>query len=274
MSLFTIDRDRCNQDGLCAAECPARVIQMDPAEGWPGPVPEAEEFCIACGHCVAVCPTGALSLSWLKPEDCPPVRTELALSAEQAEQFLRSRRSIRTFQDRPVERDKITKLLEITCGAPSAKNSQFWHWLIIEDPAQVRRLTGLVIDWMRAETERNPAQARERGFPRVLAAWKDGDERICRGAPCLILVHGDKTWGYGAEDAALALGYLELFAPVLGLGACWGGYFYTATNSYPPLSEALGLPEEHRAFGAMMLGYPKFKYQRLPRRNSPRVTWR
>jgi len=35
----------------------------------------------------------------------------------------------------------------------------------------------------------------------------------------------------------------------------------------------MGLPAEHRAYGAMMVGYPKFKYPRIPQRNPPRVVW-
>ena len=112
------------------------------------------------------------------------------------------------------------------------------------------------------------------GFIRVVKAWESGEERICRGALHVIIAHGDETWAFGAEDCALALDYLELFAPTLGLGTCWGGYLYTAINQYPPLFETLGLPADHHVYGAMMVGYPKFKYQRLPRRNPPRVTWR
>ena len=67
-----------------------------------------------------------------------------------------------------------------------------------------------------------------------------------------IVVHGDKDYGFGAEDGAQALSYLELFAPTLGLGSCWGGYFYSAVNAYPPLFEALDLPSGHRAFGAVV----------------------
>jgi len=44
-------------------------------------------------------------------------------------------------------------------------------------------------------------------------------------------------------------------------------------NSYPPLFEALGIPADHKAFGAVMVGYPKLRYQRLPVRKKPRITW-
>lgn len=44
-------------------------------------------------------------------------------------------------------------------------------------------------------------------------------------------------------------------------------------KAYPPLSEALGLPSGHHAFGAVMVGYPRFKYPRMPARNVPKIDW-
>jgi nitroreductase/NAD-dependent dihydropyrimidine dehydrogenase PreA subunit len=270
---FTVDPDKCKNDGLCAKACPARIIQMPTKKKPPAPVNDFEEHCLACGHCVTICPTGAFSLNWLSADECPAINMELTFSAEQAEQFLRTRRSIRNFKNKRVERNLLDKLLEIGCYAPSAKNNQPWHWTLVEDPAKVRLLAELVIDWMRSVKKKHPRIAKARGFERVVAAWDDGQERICRGAPHVIVVHTEKKYGFGAENCALALSYLELFAPVLGLGACWGGYFYSAANAYPPLFKALDLPRHHRAFGAMMVGYPKLKYQRMPLRYPPRVNW-
>jgi len=275
MEPFSIDAQKCNQDELCVNVCPTGVIRMPSgADGTPVPTADFSDWCLACGHCVAVCPTESFHLHWLGPEKCLPVEKSLRLTAEQAEQFLRSRRSIRNFKDKPVERDKLEKLLQMACYAPSAKNSQPWHWTVVEDPAEVRRLSAMVVDWMRAVIDLYPQQAKERGLLRVVAAWDAGEEKICRGAPHVIVVHGDKDYGFGAEDGALALSHLELFAPVLGLGSCWGGYFYSAVNLHPPLFKALGLPADHRAFGAVMVGYPVFRYQRLPQRNKIRVVWR
>jgi len=273
MDSFTVDPEKCIKDGICASVCPTRVIRMESPQGVPSPAEDFEDNCLACGHCVAVCPTAAFSLDWLSPEECPPIIDELVLIPDQVEQLLRSRRSIREYKDKSVERYKLEKLLEIACYAPSAKNTQPWHWTVVEDAKEVRRLAAMVIDWMRSVTKDTPRIAKSRGFPRVISAWDEGVERICRGAPHVIVAHGDKKYGFGAEDCALALSYVELFAPALGLGACWGGYLYSAANAYPPLFEALGLPAEHRAYGAMMVGYPKFKYRRLPLRYPPRVKW-
>jgi nitroreductase/NAD-dependent dihydropyrimidine dehydrogenase PreA subunit len=274
MGHFTIDQEKCKRDGICAAECPARIIQINSPKDYPTPTADFERYCIVCGHCVTVCPSGAFSLDRLGPEDCPPIRQELSLSAAQAEQFLRSRRSVRSYLDRSVERDKLEKLLEIASLAPSARNMQPWHWLVIEDSNELRRLAGLVIEWMCAFIEQDPELAGNLGFPRVVASWEAGEDRICRGAPHLIVAHADKDWRYGPEDCALALSHLDLFAPCLGLGTCWAGFFYTAANAYPPLFMALGAPSEHKVYGAMMIGYPRFKYHRLPLRKPPRVTWK
>jgi nitroreductase/NAD-dependent dihydropyrimidine dehydrogenase PreA subunit len=273
MQKVMIDTEKCNKDGICVMACPTNVIRMDSPDEAPSPTPDFEAYCLKCGHCIAVCPTGAFSLDWLDADQCPPVRKEFALSEPQVAQLLRRRRSIRSYKDKPVEREKLAKLLEMACYAPSAKNNQPWHWTVVQDPAETRRLAGLVIDWMRSAIKQNPEQAELRGFVRVVSAWDAGEERICRGAPHVIVVHGDKTYGFGAEDGALALSYLELYAPAIGLGSCWGGYFYSAVNAYPPLFEALGLPADHRAFGAVMVGYPKLKYQRLPLRNEPQVRY-
>jgi nitroreductase/NAD-dependent dihydropyrimidine dehydrogenase PreA subunit len=270
---FEVDLTKCNRDGLCAEECPARIIKMDGKGATPIPEADFALYCIACGHCVAVCPTGAFKLNGLDSDDCPTLNQNLLLTADQAEQFLRGRRSIRTFKEKAVERVKLEKLLEMACYAPSAKNKQPWHWTVVENPTEVRRLAELVIDYMRGFMAEKPKLAALFAYPRVVSAWEKGYDRICRAAPHMIVAHADKNWGYGPEDTALALSYLELYAPVLELGTCWAGYFYSAVNAYPPLFEALNLPDKHKAFGAMMVGYPKFRYQRLVPRKPPLVNW-
>ena len=102
MNFISVDREKCNQDGLCAGECPARIIVMDPKEGYPVPTPDFKDYCLKCGHCVTVCPKDALRLEWLEPETCPLIKKEKGLTPEQAEQLLTARRSIRSFKEKKV----------------------------------------------------------------------------------------------------------------------------------------------------------------------------
>ena len=109
---------------------------------------------------------------------------------------------------------------------------------------------------------------------KVLSAWEGGIDIIFRGAPTLIVAHAQSDNPRGATTCTIALTYLELAAVSLGLGACWAGYFMRAACEYAPLMTALALPEGHQCFGAMLVGYPRFRYHRLPLRKAPRIAWR
>lgn len=273
MNLFTINQEKCNRCGICAVECPARIIKYKDKNTYPELFAGSAEFCIKCGHCVAICPTGSFTHRNLKPEDCIKINKELIISQEQAGLFLRSRRSIRVYQDTPVEQKKLEQLIETASYAPTAKNLQHVQWVVIYNKNQVKRLGSMVIEWMRDLLRKNPELARVSKYDVLVAQWDSGVDRIFRGAPHVIVAHAP-AGPYTLEDCSGALAYLELAAYSMGLGSCWAGYFTAATNFYQPLQEALALPPGHSCFGAVMVGYPKYRYQRVPLRNKPVIDWR
>jgi nitroreductase len=77
-----------------------------------------------------------------------------------------------------------------------------------------------------------------------------------------------------ATDCVIALSYFDLAANNAGLGCCWAGYFNAAAASFPPMMAALSLPEGCTPHGSLMVGYPKYKYQRLPLRRPASIIWR
>ena len=131
-----------------------------------------------------------------------------------------------------------------------------------------RALAGLTVDWMRQVPGRNVE------LERLIAAWDGGSDRICRSAPHLVFACGDADNPAAPSSCTIALATLELAAPSYGLGACWAGYLQLALTRFAPLQKALTLPEGKSSMGAMMLGYPKYRYKRLPLRKEPVITWK
>jgi nitroreductase/ferredoxin len=271
MTLFTIDHEKCDKDGICALECPAHIIEMTDN----GPVPSvgAEEICIQCGHCVAVCPRAALTLKFLSPEECMPVKKDLALDAAHTEHFLRSRRAVRRYRDKPVPRDLFEKALGIACCAPTGSNRQEVRWLVIDNRKDVKTIAAHVIEWMRHLVKTRPELALPLNMQTLIQHWEQGSDRICRDAPQLVFAHASNEFGSAAADCHTALAYLELALPGFGLGSCWAGYVNYAAGQWPPLAKFLCFPDNHSCHGALMVGFPKFRYFRAPRRNHPVVRY-
>ncbi|MGE5417945.1 MAG: nitroreductase family protein [Acidobacteriota bacterium] len=274
MSLLSIDQDKCKRDGICASECPIKIIEIKEKGAFPSAVSSADERCITCGHCVSVCPHGALALKTVKPDDCLPIDQKLIPSPEQLEHYFKSRRSIRTFKDKPIDRPLIEKIIDIARYAPSGHNTQPVHWLVIDDKTQIHRLSGLVIEWMRYIISNMPEIASALHMEDLVQKWDQGIDRVCRDAPCIIMAHAPSGVSTSQGSCTIALTHLEMAAYAYHLGACWAGYLGAAAGSFPPLIQELALPEGHQAFGAMMIGHPKFAYHRIPPRVEPRITWR
>lgn len=274
VALFTIDEKKCRRDGICAGACPIGLIRMAPDGGVPRPIKGAERLCINCGHCLAVCPHGALALAAMPLDECAVARRDLLPDQEQMGQLIRARRSIRLYKDEPVAREVLSDLLNLAAHAPTARNSQHLGWLVINDRCEVRRLAGLAIDWMRDQVVNASPAANGYGMARMIKAWEEGKDPVLRGAPALLVLHAPADYRLGRIDATIALATLELAAFAAGLGTCWAGLLDTAASNWPPLLADLDLGEERVLCGAMMIGYPKNRYQRLPTRLAPRVTWR
>jgi len=206
-------------------------------------------------------------------DQCPSVQEHLELNADQCEHFLRSRRSIRVYMDKSVPRADLARLIEVARYAPSGHNSQCAEWLVLDNRDELRKLAGIVADWMRWMIGNMPSLALAWHMDKALQRWEDGRDVILRNAPVVIITHAEEQNRLAPSTCTIALSYLELAATSMGLGCCWAGYFNAAAVTFPPMKEALALPTGHQCFGSMMVGYPKFSYHRLPTRKPPSISW-
>jgi nitroreductase len=140
-----------------------------------------------------------------------------------------ARQSVRAYEDRPVEPDKLQRILEATRLAPSAKNLQEWRFIVVQDPQLREKLIAA------AHGQEFVGQA-----PVVIAACAVGTDHIM---PC-----GLPSF---AIDVAIALDHLSLAAVEEGLGTCWIGAF-----DQQKVKALLGVPEEVCVVELMPLGYP------------------
>jgi len=260
MAHIDIDFSLCNKDGLCISECPAFLFTRG-KDKFPVPAVDAAERCILCGHCIAVCTTGAISLAGRSAADLIALDPALEATPEVAEQFMRSRRSVRLFRDRPVEKDVVRRIIDTARYAPSGVNTQPVNWIVVEDPDLLVALVDLTAKSLR----RLPY------FMPYLNAWDKGIDLILRNAPQLVVAHAPKGGMDNTSNCVVALAHFDLAAHAVGVGTCWAGLFTHAAGRSKAISSALCIPESHKIYGALMMGRPKYGYKRLPERKRPPV---
>jgi nitroreductase/NAD-dependent dihydropyrimidine dehydrogenase PreA subunit len=256
---ITVNRELCIQDGACMAVCPHETLGWD-KEGYPEENPESG--CILCGHCVAVCTTGALTHAGLPQEPFLPMPQDLPTPAA-IDNLLIGRRSVREFEPEPVARETLERLLDVARRAPTASNSQKLHWIVVQGKENVRALSEEAVAWMRSAE-----CASER-----MKAWDRGSDFVMRGAPTAVVACTPDDHIWGRHDCSIALTFLELAAEARGLGVCWAGFLVNIAREHAPLRLMLAVPKNYRIHGALMLGRPKVRYHSVPPRNPLSVQW-
>jgi nitroreductase len=142
---------------------------------------------------------------------------------------IKTRKSVRGYLKKPVEKEKLTAILEAGRLAPSASNRQEWRFVIVSDLETRKKL---------AEAANNQTFVGEAPTVIVACAETDGHIMMC-GQPCYPI------------DIAIALDHITLAAVELGLGTCWIGAFDETR-----VKEILGIPNEIRVVELMPIGYP------------------
>ncbi len=262
---LTIDPEkcRCRETKLCISVCPYDFIWTLNEKNVPQLNPGLGYYCIACGHCESICPTGAVKVKSL---DNPPLRVDkkARIPTDQAALLLKTRRSVRRFKKAPVPRNELEELLDIARWIPTASNKQQLKWIVINGHSHIQKIARLTIDFIRhAEISKE-----------IPEQFEKGNDIILRHAPHLMVVLGEKDNFWRHAEAGIALTYLELYASAKKFGACWAGYFTRAASQYQPLIDFLNLPDGYTVCGGIMIGHPEFRLHSIPFRKALDVEWR
>lgn len=144
---------------------------------------------------------------------------------------IKGRVSSRSYQSRPVEEEKLWRILDAARLAPSGKNAQPWTFIVVRDAETRNRLVPVCRD-----------QAFVGQAPVVIAAC--GREELAY----------QKMGGYWNSlpvDIGIALEHLMLAAEAEGLGTCWIGAFHE-----DQAREILGVPQDVKILALTPVGYP------------------
>ena len=160
--------------------------------------------------------------------------------------LLRARRSIRRFQDQPIEKEKIDLLIEAMLRAPSSRGLNPWEFVVVTEKETLARLS----------------RAKPHGATFV------------KNAPLAIVVCADPeksdVW---VEDASIASILLHLAATDLGLGSCWVQIRLREHDARQMAQDyvvkLLGLPEGMVVESIIAIGYPAEQQSGHPRSSLP-----
>jgi nitroreductase len=157
-------------------------------------------------------------------------------------ELMRKRRSVRRFEARPVEPEKVDLLVEAALRSPSSRGLNPWEIVVVAD----------------------------RGMLEKLAACKEHGAAFLADAPLGILVAADSArsdaW---VEDASIAALMVQLAAEALGLGSCWIQIRNRMRAGGAPAQDyvagLLGLPAGVMAEAILAVGYPAEEKRERPR---------
>jgi iodotyrosine deiodinase len=176
-------------------------------------------------------------------------------------EVLRTRRSVRSFSDRPVPQEVIETLIATAGTAPSGANKQPWRFVAVQDADLKRRIREA------AEVEERKlyeSRANDEWLTDLAPLGTNADKPFLEDAPWLVVVfklnrddeparETDQVY-YTNESVGIATGMFLAAAHVAGLA--------TLTHTPSPmkfLGEVLGRPAHERAFMLIPVGYPAAK---------------
>ncbi len=163
---------------------------------------------------------------------------------------IRTRRSIRKYQGKPVEWDKIANILDAGRLAPSAGNLQNWRFIVVQDDNGRKKIAEACLKQTWIESA-----------PTIIAVVAEPEKaRRFYGA------RGERL--YTIQNCAAAAENMLLAAHDLGLGACWIGAFDELM-----VSRVLGLPEHVKVNAVITIGYPAEKPEQPPKYRIEHILW-
>lgn len=263
--MIQIDEHKCVGCGMCITDCVGNNIKLQDRKA------TVKGDCFQCGHCVAICPVGAVSIPEYDMADVEEYDPEtFELNPEHLLHTIKFRRSVRFFKPEQVEQKDLEMLLQAGRYTATAKNDQDCCFVFVQkEREELKRRVWQFIDEMEQREgyhipkEKVPYLA----FNRQRKADPEKDF-LFRNAPVVLYITAD--WPL---DAGLAAQNVETMAAALGMGALYNGYLSRISDANEELKQWLGI-EGKEIKACLLLGYPARCYARTAPRAKAKVVWK
>ena len=255
---LVVDKSKCISCGLCIKDCISHSLRFG-EDNKPQFVPGGEERCIACKHCLAICPAGAVSILGKSPENSEQLQKPDPQSVLNA---IKYRRSTRIFKNETVSAGIIDKLKEALNYTPTGCNDRRLLFTIVDDKNETDKIRSYVINKLVRLLRFIPFAGAAKKFAHYKKMLVNGQDVIFRGAPHFIVASSHNNAPCGDIDPVIALSYFELYANSLGLGTCWCGFAEACFKIMPELKNILNIPKDYKPVYVMLFGPPDVKYSR------------
>ena len=179
-------------------------------------------------------------------------------------EFLKQRRSIRQYQDKPVPIEVIHQILNESTLAPNAGNEQPWKFIIVNNKEMIKRISDESKKNILKRIVANPDDYAKR-YQKML---ENTSFNVFYNAPCLVMILCYANLKNLYVDCALAASYIMLAAVSRGLGTCWVNL--GAEIHDREMRNELGIPDNCSIVAPIILGYPD-KVPPAPKRNAPEI---
>ena len=156
------------------------------------------------------------------------------------------RRSVRAFKDKQLKKEDLDAILECARYAPSAMNTQNWHFTAIRDAAFIEKVSGWII-----------TEIKESGNPNLEGILERSNGKVFRNAQCVVVVSAEKADRFGVINASAATQNMLLAAQSLGIGSCWIGTvgILGMSKRVDYYTSELRIPGGYVPFFGVTLGY-------------------
>jgi len=258
---FKIDKEKCIKCGLCAQDCPVLII--DGKTEYPEIKDGKETQCIRCQHCLAICPTAALSILGKDPADSIKVEKQL-VDTETLSRLIKTRRSIRHFKKDSLDEQLIHELLATAAYAPTGHNKNAVLFSVIDNPGELSKLKEKTYAGIKRAFEEGKLPERMAFMNDFQRLWFSKQiDVLFRNAPHLLIASAPANIATPETDGTIALSYFELLANSKGIGTLWNGFIkWILRDIVPELKAEAGIPDDHLIAGVLLFGKPAVKYAR------------